>query len=154
MWLLKCYKLLLSKHEGSFSLPWSLLAICSVQAHVFGMVCKTESRRACCELGAGKEWANTKQAQSEQGHENRPRILLQNYFSTITADDLVMVRIPWFLTLPGHQQPWYWMCKIRWSFSSIRNDLNFIRLGQDTHNLHHTEREVQERLPVHIDRQH
>ena len=45
VWLLKCYKLLLSKHKGSFLLIWSLLAICSVQAHIYGTLCKTENEQ-------------------------------------------------------------------------------------------------------------
>ena len=30
----------------------------------------------------------------------------------------------WFLGLPGHQQPWYWLCLINKSLSLIRNDFN------------------------------
>ena len=32
--------------------------------------------------------------------------------------------MPWLLVVPGHQQPWYWLCKISSSLSSIRKDFN------------------------------
>ena len=74
--LFKYYYLLLCKYEGSFLLPWSLLAICSFQAHVCGTLCKTENGWAHCELSASKEWANTEQAQPEQGHRKRAQALM------------------------------------------------------------------------------
>ena len=30
--------------------------------------------------------------------------------------------MPWLLTSPGHQQPWYWLCKICKSWSYLRKD--------------------------------
>ena len=30
--------------------------------------------------------------------------------------------MPWLLASPGHLQPWYWLCRIYWSLSSVRND--------------------------------
>ena len=32
--------------------------------------------------------------------------------------------IPWLLKLPGHQQPWYWLCRICRSWSYFRKDLS------------------------------
>ena len=34
--------------------------------------------------------------------------------------------IPWLLTSPGHQQPWYWLCRICRSFSYLRNDFKYL----------------------------
>ena len=32
----------------------------------------------------------------------------------------------WPLTSPGHQQPWYWLCKIGRFLSYLRKDLNYL----------------------------
>ena len=33
----------------------------------------------------------------------------------------------WLLTSPGHQQPWYWLCKIGRFLSYLRKDFNYLR---------------------------
>ena len=33
---------------------------------------------------------------------------------------------PWLLTSPGHQQPWYWLCRIGWFLSYLRKDFNYL----------------------------
>ena len=35
--------------------------------------------------------------------------------------------MPWLLTSPGHQQPWYWLCKIGRFLSYLRKDFNYLR---------------------------
>ena len=35
--------------------------------------------------------------------------------------------MPWLLTSPGHQQPWYWLCRIGGFLSYLRKDLNYLR---------------------------
>ena len=35
--------------------------------------------------------------------------------------------MPWLLASPGHQQPWYWLCKISKSWSYTRKDFNYLR---------------------------
>ena len=35
--------------------------------------------------------------------------------------------MPWLLTSPGHQQPWYWLCGIGRFLSYLRNDFNYLR---------------------------
>ena len=34
--------------------------------------------------------------------------------------------IPWLLTSPGHQQPWYWLCRIGRFLSCVRKDFNYL----------------------------
>ena len=34
----------------------------------------------------------------------------------------------WLLSLPGHQQPWYWLCRIDRSLSYLRKDFNYLCL--------------------------
>ena len=34
--------------------------------------------------------------------------------------------MPWLLTSPGHQQPWYWLCRICKSWSYLRKDLKYL----------------------------
>ena len=34
--------------------------------------------------------------------------------------------MPWLLRLPWQQQPWYWICRISWSLSSMRNNFNYL----------------------------
>ena len=34
--------------------------------------------------------------------------------------------MPWLLALPGHQQPWYWLCKISKSWSYTGKDFNYL----------------------------
>ena len=34
--------------------------------------------------------------------------------------------MPWLLTSPGHQQPWYWLCSICRSWSYTRKDFKFL----------------------------
>ena len=35
--------------------------------------------------------------------------------------------MPWLLTSPGHQQPWYWLCRIGRFLSYLRKDFNYLR---------------------------
>ena len=35
--------------------------------------------------------------------------------------------MPWLLTSPGHQQPWYWLCRIGRFLSYMRKDFNYLR---------------------------
>ena len=34
--------------------------------------------------------------------------------------------MPWLLTSPGHQQPWYWLCRICRPFSYLRKDFKYL----------------------------
>ena len=34
--------------------------------------------------------------------------------------------MPWLLASPGHQQPWYWLCKIGKSWSYVRKNFNYV----------------------------
>ena len=34
--------------------------------------------------------------------------------------------MPWLLTLPGHQQPWYWLYRICRSLSYLRKDFKYL----------------------------
>ena len=34
--------------------------------------------------------------------------------------------MPWLLTSPGHQQPWYWLCWICTSWSYLRKDFKYM----------------------------
>ena len=35
--------------------------------------------------------------------------------------------LPWLLTSPVHQQPWYWLCRIGGFLSYLRKDFNYLR---------------------------
>ena len=35
--------------------------------------------------------------------------------------------MPWLLTSPGHQQPWYWLCRICRYWSYLRKDFKYLR---------------------------
>ena len=47
-----------------------------------------------------------------------------NFGSTRSISWLLM---SWLLTSPGHQQPWYWLCRIGRFLSYLRTDLNCLR---------------------------
>ena len=34
--------------------------------------------------------------------------------------------MPWLLPSPGHQQPWYWLCRICRSWSYLRKDFKYL----------------------------
>ena len=34
--------------------------------------------------------------------------------------------MPWLLTSPGHQHPWYWLCRIGWSLAYLRKNLKYL----------------------------
>ena len=34
--------------------------------------------------------------------------------------------MPWLLTSPGHQQPWYWLCSMCRSWSYLRKDVKYL----------------------------
>ena len=36
--------------------------------------------------------------------------------------------MPWLLASPGHQQPWYWLCRIDRSLSYSRRNVNYLCL--------------------------
>ena len=38
-----------------------------------------------------------------------------------------LLLMPWLLTSPGHQQPWYWLCRIGRFLSYVRKDFNYLR---------------------------
>ena len=35
--------------------------------------------------------------------------------------------MPWLLTSPGHQQPWYWLCRVGRFLSYFRKDFKYLR---------------------------
>ena len=37
--------------------------------------------------------------------------------------------MPWLLTSPGHQQPWYWLCRIGRFLSYLRKDFNYLAIS-------------------------
>ena len=41
--------------------------------------------------------------------------------------------MPWLLASPGHQQPWYWLCKISKSRSYMRKDFNYLWHVEEWH---------------------
>ena len=47
------------------------------------------------------------------------RIFWENWLNTTP-----WLLIPWRLASLGHQQPWYWLCRINRSLSSMRKDFN------------------------------
>ena len=58
--------------------------------------------------------------------------------------------MPWLLTSPGHQQPWYWLCRIRRSCSYLRKDFKYLcqnRVGflpEETYFFRDTRKKVEE----------
>ena len=52
-------------------------------------------------------------------------VLKPKYF--IQSRSIPWLLMPWLFVLPGHQQPWYWMCRINGSLSSTRKDFNYLR---------------------------
>ena len=34
--------------------------------------------------------------------------------------------MPWLIASPGHQQLWYWICRMKWFLSSTRKDFNYL----------------------------
>ena len=34
--------------------------------------------------------------------------------------------MPWLLTSPGHQQPWYWLCRLWRAWSYLRKDFKYL----------------------------
>ena len=39
---------------------------------------------------------------------------------------ILWLLMPWLLTSPGHQQPWYWLCRICRSWSYLRKDFKYL----------------------------
>ena len=54
--------------------------------------------------------------------ESRPSCLGLNVLSR----SMSWLLMPWLLTSPGHQQPWYWLYRICWSFSYLRKDFKYL----------------------------
>ena len=46
------------------------------------------------------------------------------YFGKIRS--IPWLLMPWQRKEPGHQQPWYWLCRINRSLSSMRQDVNHL----------------------------
>ena len=51
-------------------------------------------------------------------------VLKPKYF--MQSRSILWLLIPWLFVLPGHQQPWYWICRINGSLSSTRKDFNYL----------------------------
>ena len=47
-----------------------------------------------------------------------------SYLSLIRSISWLLM--PWHLASPGHQQPWYWLCKIGKSWTYTRKDFNYL----------------------------
>ena len=47
------------------------------------------------------------------------------------------LQMPWLLASPGHQQPWYWLCRISRSLSYSRRNCNYLCLtsGEEWHKM-------------------
>ena len=48
-------------------------------------------------------------------------VLIQKY--SARTRPIPWLSMPWLLASPGHQQPWYWLCKINQFLSSTRMDV-------------------------------
>ena len=48
------------------------------------------------------------------------------YFEVNISRSISWLLMPWLLTSPGHQQPWYWLCRIRRSRSYLRKDFKYL----------------------------
>ena len=66
------------------------------------------------------------------GLKNYPYVVYISLTSTVWSKDysehtesIISQLIPWFLALPGHQQPWHWLCKIA-RLSCIRKYFNHL----------------------------
>ena len=49
-------------------------------------------------------------------------------FSATLTRSLSWLLMPWLLASPGHQQPWYWLCRIGRSLSYSRRSFNYLSL--------------------------
>ena len=49
------------------------------------------------------------------------------YLCLTTGRSVSWLLMPWLLTSPGHQQPWYWLCRLCKSWSYWRKDFNSLR---------------------------
>ena len=51
---------------------------------------------------------------------------LEYYGMTISTWSIPWLLMPWLLESPGHQQPWYWLCRINGYLSSTRKAFNYL----------------------------
>ena len=72
-----------------------------------------------------------KQWQVTQTTSGKTLVEVKGYWSCLTLNvqgpsylgltrSISWLMIPWLLTSPGHQQPWYWLCRICRSWSCLR----------------------------------
>ena len=67
-------------------------------------------------------------------HRNKTTLELHNFLTCNVrgpsylglAWSISWLLIPWLLTSPGHQQPWYWLCRICRSWSYLRKDFKYL----------------------------
>ena len=75
--------------------------------------------------------------------ENIPFVLMEKEFSVTYTSQLITLNVrgpsylgltrsiswllmPWLLTSPWHQQPWYWLCRTCRSWSYMRKDFKYL----------------------------
>ena len=51
---------------------------------------------------------------------------MQHNAGTEITESISWLLIPKLLVAPGHQQPWYWLCRIIKYYSSTRKDFNYL----------------------------
>ena len=51
-------------------------------------------------------------------------LVLVPKYSGITRS-ITWLLMSWLIASPGHQQPWYWLCRINRSLSCMRKDFNY-----------------------------
>ena len=56
-------------------------------------------------------------------HGDLQLVNLEYFWKTRSIPWLLM---PWRPASPGHQQPWYWFCRMNWSLYSMTKDVNYL----------------------------
>ena len=75
----------------------------------------------------GSDWEDLAASRGIAGGHSGPPLIKQSWdgFPQWTRS-ISLLLMPWLLSSPGHQQPWYWLCRIASSLTYLRKNFNYL----------------------------
>ena len=109
---------------------WEMLLLCNDVGHWLSANLKftlwvgaERANHTCLDWQIRKILVNIS---SSAGPNNTLTLYVRGPSNLGLARSISWLLMPWLLSLPGHQQLWYWLCRIARSLSYLRNNFNYL----------------------------
>ena len=138
-YLNKCWNSVNWTQGNIFQWNFNQNTIIFIQENAFGnVVCKMPTILFKSSMCWTKFWKQCRKSTSQFSPIQAIQLMVEETVIYLTlnmrgpsylglTESISWLLMPWLLTSPGHQQPWYWLCRIRRFLSYLRKDFNNLR---------------------------